>query len=555
MGEHTPMPPEAESAPAEAQPKQGLVRRTLHWLISSNVGRGVFALAFVGVLAGGTWAYHFSESTKFCTTCHTMIPQMKAHEVGPHEEVNCGECHVSPGAVGWIRAKIGGLQELRALVTNTYERPIGTPDRFSRPTLPVPGRAYVSSGKIPSAKSTCMACHSIESIDAPGKPTKLILRKHYSADATNTMNWLSVYVRPSALGANNADTSDISTSQDRAAVEGVHWHMTKDVVIWNSEGANGPIPLVEYKNAKGELVSFIQSSKLGVTASPAKDIVKLKADLASRAMDCVDCHNRVGHEIPSIDKSIDAAMEKGVISTSLPFIKRDALQLLNNKFATEEAATAAINKWAKTYAANNPSLSKASVDAAVKGIKTVFDEIFTPAMAAGPSTYINNLGHQSGPGTGCWRCHDGAHVKVVNGVATNEVIPSTCSTCHSFPLATPNKAQLPKGTAPASHRANAFVFDHKNLVSSVQAAFSGAADCAQCHEKTSCESCHNAPIAKVTHDGMLTNHGSEANRVGVATCFTCHQLTFCAQCHASGSSSVLSRPTIGVPKSETTAKE
>ena len=552
MDDQTPMPPEAESAQAEVTPKQGWLARSVRWLAFTNVGRGVFVLAFVGMLFGGTWAYHFSESTTFCTTCHTMIPQEKSHAAGVHEEVNCGECHVSPGAMGWIRAKIGGLQELRALVTNTYERPIGTPDRFSRPVLPVPGRAYVTSGKIPSAKSTCMACHSIESINAPGEPTKLILRKHYSSDATNTMTWLSVYIRPSAIGANNADMSDISLSQDREAIEGVHWHMTKDVVIWNNEGANGPIPLVEYKNAKGELVSFIQSSELGRTANPTQDIAKLKAKLASRAMDCVDCHNRVGHEIPSIDKSIDVAIEKGVLSASLPFIKRDVLQLLNTKFATEDLANKAFTQWAKTYAANNPNISKSAIDAAVKGIKSVYDEIFTPAMSTGPSSYINNLGHNSGPGTGCWRCHDGTHVKVVNGVAERQVIPSTCSTCHSFPLATPEKTQLPKGTAPASHRTNAFIFEHKSLVSSVAAAFSGQADCATCHQKSSCESCHEAPIAPVSHDGMLTNHGNEARRVGVSTCLSCHQLTFCAQCHGSGNSSSLSRPTIGVPKESVT---
>ena len=84
---------------------------------------GVLLLGALGTI-GGAQLVEYSESAAFCTTCHTMNPQKKAFEAGVHQDVGCGECHVNPGVVGFVKAKLAGTRELYALVTSTYPTPI-----------------------------------------------------------------------------------------------------------------------------------------------------------------------------------------------------------------------------------------------------------------------------------------------------------------------------------------------------------------------------------------------------------------------------------------------
>lgn len=54
------------------------------WLILATLAGGVAATI------GGVHVVEYSESTAFCTLCHTMIPQQKAHEASVHSTVECG---------------------------------------------------------------------------------------------------------------------------------------------------------------------------------------------------------------------------------------------------------------------------------------------------------------------------------------------------------------------------------------------------------------------------------------------------------------------------------
>jgi hypothetical protein len=73
----------------------------------------------------------------------------------------------------------------------------------------------------------------------------------------------------------------------------------------------------------------------------------------------------------------------------------------------------------------------AEISAAITSLQQTYRLVATPEMGAFASTYPTNIGHQESPG--CFRCHDGAHYKVVEGRLTTETIPAQCSTCHTFP--------------------------------------------------------------------------------------------------------------------------
>src|SRR6266545_4854640 len=74
-------------------------------------------------------AVEYSESQPFCgQVCHTVMePEFVAHADGLHGRVHCVECHVGPGAGGFVSAKLNGTRQLWLAATGTYPRPIPTP--------------------------------------------------------------------------------------------------------------------------------------------------------------------------------------------------------------------------------------------------------------------------------------------------------------------------------------------------------------------------------------------------------------------------------------------
>jgi len=76
-------------------------------------------------------AVEHMDTVQFCgQTCHVMKPEFTAHAAKPpHQAVACAECHIAPGAAGWLRAKMAGTSQLMAVVFNSYPRPIQSPLR------------------------------------------------------------------------------------------------------------------------------------------------------------------------------------------------------------------------------------------------------------------------------------------------------------------------------------------------------------------------------------------------------------------------------------------
>jgi hypothetical protein len=529
--ERGPEPATAAAAPPAARKKHFRRTRALFGRITRTkkgiVGLiGAAMLVTAAVVGGAMWFIPYSESVAFCTTCHTMIPQHKAFDVSAHSEVACGHCHVAPGVQGWVKAKWGGMKELTALVTNTYPTPIP----------PIPHE------ELPDPEVTCMECHSLDRINTPGNPIKLILRPRYELDRQNTMQQVAVAIRPTGLGSTRSatsDTTEVETSSGEQAVldpRGVHWHVAEDLTVYATDEGTQTIPLVEYTNENGRVESFISAAEIGMANDVTPDIQRLKAKTFEYEMNCYDCHNMVGHNIPDPSRVLDDSMAEGAISPTLPFIKRDSLALLNRPFPSEEEASQAIEEFGATYAEAHPDAAAEDPEAiprAVEELQRIYSMTATPAMNTVWTTYPDNLGHQRSPG--CFRCHDGTHVKVVDGVATDQVIPSTCSTCHTFPQVGQDITGLQLGVPPASHADKLYVFSHKDTVPSVDAVFAANppanADCATCHQKSYCENCHNSGAVNVNHDEMLYNHAESVRKSSLTACAYCHQPVYCATCH------------------------
>jgi len=481
-------------------------RRLMRFVPMPKTPLGALAL-ILGVLVigailtiGGTSVVHYSEGASFCTTCHTMQPQKKAYEAGVHQDVACGECHVDPGVLGFVKAKLAGTYELYSLVTNTYPTPIPP----------------IEHEKLPPTKNTCEKCHALSQIAKDGQPTKLLSRASFSRDEKNTRNDLAVLIRPARTG-----------TDDETAL---HWHVLQDVKYTSSDEHLQTIDSVEFTDKKtGQLVQYIAEREIRQSTNAGADLTRLKATQKNRSMDCNDCHNRVGHAVPSVDEAVDAAMAKGSISPALPYVKRQAVTLLSKKYATDAEGQAAISRLGSFYEAEYPLVAKeksADIASASKAISGIYQLIVTSEMNTRGGAYPNNLGHQSS--TGCFRCHDGAHYKVVKGQVTKETIPSTCETCHTFPQGT-NPASIPLGKKPADHIDPLWVFSHKVVAGTTNP---DPNTCGACHKPSYCLDCHESGAIKVDHDKMLYNHAQSVKDAGSTNaCAVCHQPTYCAQCH------------------------
>ena len=499
--------PIVEGAPAP-RTRFGRIGRMLGRMPRPSVrsGRGKL-LAFVLVAGmgsvltvGGVAVAQWTETADFCGRCHTMGPELTGHALSAHRELACAECHVEPGLAGWIKSKINGTKQLIEVITGTFPTPIPAPDHKD----------------LPPSTATCRRCHDVNQLVDNGGPIKLVLGARYRSDEDNTREGIALVLRPAGFG-------------EGTATRGMHWHVISDVQISSLDARSQTIDLVRVTNPDGSTSEYVSMGEVTSATNVQPDIDRIVATARNQRMDCIDCHNRVGHRLPTIDEAVDDALEQGTIDRTLPWIKDQAVSRLSATYATAADAYAALDGIRGYYATTHPLVAAAkaaSINRAIAEMRRIYELIATPEMKVTARTYPDNLGHQAFPG--CMRCHDGGHYKVVDGALSRESIPSACATCHTFPQIGSNTSAILIGERPSSHSTPLWVFDHKAKVSTLDPA---ATSCGACHTRTYCENCHNTQAVNVPHDNMVYDHAAVSRQTGVRACLACHQPTYCERCH------------------------
>lgn len=151
------------------------------------------------------------------------------------------------------------------------------------------------------------------------------------------------------------------------------------------------------------------------------------AGKVTRQMVCTDCHNRPAHRFGSTpERSVDAVLGTGQISTGIPFVRREAVRALKVEYPSQAVAMVEIDKAMRT--ALQPRLGDAAADALQQAIavtQNMYRLNVFPAMKVGWGTYNDQIGHVTSQG--CFRCHDGNH-KTRDG----RVIGQDCDSCHTI---------------------------------------------------------------------------------------------------------------------------
>ena len=130
---------------------------------------GVTTAVNIVIGTQGTYrAVQHMETVQFCgQTCHVMKPEFTAHQNSPHASVECVDCHVAPGAVGWVESKKAGTRQLMDVVFHRVHYPI---------------ESAMESNRLVPSRGTCEQCHWPQKFDA----VKLRVIFHFQDDAANT---------------------------------------------------------------------------------------------------------------------------------------------------------------------------------------------------------------------------------------------------------------------------------------------------------------------------------------------------------------------------------
>ena len=349
-----------------------------------------FIFIFMSVF-GSYRAYEYSESVTFCgQTCHTpMKPEFTAFQSSPHARLRCVDCHVGQGAGGYVRAKFAGVRQLIGVIFNNYSRPIATPVH-----------------NMPAAEETCAHCHWPEKFYG----NQLRVFNHYAYDEKNTFGQTRMLMN---VGGG---------SEASGPVTGIHWHMNlaNEVTYVSTDEGRQVIPWVRMKDRQGNVTEYL-ANNAGLTPDQV-------ANAPKRRMDCIDCHNRPAHVYLPPDVAVDNSLAAGKLDVSLPYLKRQAIEVLTKPYATNDEALSSIASGLEGfYRANYGDVYAQKPDAikgAISEVQRIYQTYFFPEMKTNWQTHPNNIGHFYSQG--CFRCHDGEHKS-----SAGKVISNDCRICHT----------------------------------------------------------------------------------------------------------------------------
>ncbi len=472
-------------------PKNHAIRRTL-------LTGAAFVLGFIvlGVISIQVWEY--SNSVAFCAyACHDVHPEEPAaYQDSYHARVKCTECHlgrVSPLRVIFLKAS--HFQHLPAVLFDHYGRP-------------------VESATLRPANESCERCHWPPAFH--GDRVREI--KHFLPDQNNTEKRIYLILKTGG------------GQRERGLGYGIHWHIENRVEYIATDEHKQDIRWVRTLLPDGRTVEYNDVTN----PLSAEEITRAE----KRLMDCVDCHNRVGHPFPYPERAIDNALAEGRLSPDLPFVKKEMLTLLTASYPSQEAALAAVEGVEARYKAAYPEVA-ATQAAAIQQVAEVAKELLPRLVFEEPGvtwqSFPDDSQHKEFPG--CFRCHDGKHLS-----PEGESIRLHCNICHSIPATVgagdrPPQVPIASIQEPASHLETNFMADHR---------FQASDDCAVCHGEIVCGSddssfcanstCHGQAWPMVELDATFPHPIPLEGKHAELWCCECHYgvekpVYRCANCH------------------------
>jgi len=392
----------------------------------------ILGILSVGVLIGGIYTWDYTNSPGFCgTACHTMPPQNATYLISPHANVYCTDCHIGRGFLGVeLGRKTEDVYEIYSFVFHTYTYPIQA--TRTRPAL-----------------ETCEKCHQPAAFSADS----LLVINHFKDDLNNTP--FNVYLVMKTGGG----------AKEQGLGKGIHWHIISKVEYYSTDPLNQIIPYIRVYNDDGTTTEYVD-----VTANFDPSTIK-ESDL--KVMDCITCHNRVTHDFRPPADSVDEAMGTGLISPTIPEIRKKGVEVLSVSYTSQAEAMsgiAGLENYYTQYYSDFYNKNTQLISSAIKELQDIYNQTVFVDQKVDWTTHPNNLGHINSPG--CFRCHDGKHLD-----AQKQAIRLECNLCHSIPVVATSQdfvanIEISRGPEPTTHLNANWISLHNGAID---------ATCANCH--------------------------------------------------------------------------
>ena len=154
--------------------------------------------------------------------------------------------------------------------------------------------------------------------------------------------------------------------QPTAAGRAIHWHADPSLrveYIYTDEDRQ-TIPFVRAIRADGQVKEYVVEGTTPEALAAGK----------TRTMDCIDCHNVVAHRIsPTSTQAVDRAIAAGRVNRSLPFIRREAVRLLDGQYADQDAGAAAVEAGLRSfYAGTKPGVDPQGLEHTIRSLQGLY---------------------------------------------------------------------------------------------------------------------------------------------------------------------------------------
>ncbi len=392
----------------------------------------ILAILAIAVLIGGVYGWDYTNSPGFCGyTCHTMPPQNATYLNSPHSNVYCTECHIGRGFLGTeLSRKTEDVYEIYSYVFHTYTFPIQA--ARTRPAL-----------------QTCEKCHQPEAFSADS----LLVINHFTPDMNNTP--FNIYLVMKTGGG----------SKQQGLGLGIHWHIMSKVEYYTTDPLSQNIPYIRVYNDDGTITEYVDA-----TANFDPSTIK-ESDL--KVMDCITCHNRVTHDFKPPADSVDNAMAHGLISPTIPEIRKKSVEVLSVAYTSQPEAMsgiAGLGNYYKQYYSDFYTSNSELISSAISAVQDIYNQTVFIDQKVDWTTHPNNLGHINS--AGCFRCHDGKHLD-----AQDNAVRLECNLCHSIPVVSTSQdfvtnLEISSGPEPSLHLNPNWISLHNSAID---------ATCSNCH--------------------------------------------------------------------------
>ena len=394
----------------------------------------VILVVAILLLTGLLYGWDYTNSAPFCgMACHTMPPHYASFLRSPHARVQCVECHIGRTFIGvTFTRKANDAQYVINYLTQNYKYPIYTTN-------------------MQPAREACEKCHWPDKFSSD----KVVTLTDFGLDKQNTPVQTTLVLKTGG-----------GTLREGLG-KGIHWHTQSVIEFAYGDDQKQEIPYVQVTNSDGTKTTY--------TDVDSKLTPQEIAQLPTRRMDCIDCHNRVSHNFFSPTETLNTLLSNKQIDVTIPEIKKKGVEVLTPQYSSVDVANKTIANlesfYQQTYS-DYYAKNTATVKSAIAQLQSWYGQIHYPEQGLDWTVHPNDLGHADWPG--CFRCHDGKHFTSDN----KQAIRIECNLCHSIPeISTPGGAapilSLSPSDEPDSHKTTTWIAEHRTAFN---------ATCQACHD-------------------------------------------------------------------------